>query len=327
MKSDTMARRSTLEETTVSSVTAGSVHAFSLSNSRGTLFFGITASVMMLAAQLLHAYVHEMLGHGVVALLVGQQLKGFYLSPFGASYTFVSISPTPAFAALQYSAGTIVSVALGVVLLFRLYPWIKRRRSSFALRLAILLFIIMLESDLLYGFSSPLIQFGDINDIARILSIHPSSLLSLVFFPLVLIVYYPILREYLELLAPFAGKDQVLKDRHARFRFLLKVTYVPTIFILLEELVGIGIFSVSAGVFFVVGLVVLVSPLLPAVYMCSYCYDPSKRASNVLQDATDAEARLAFNDLLKYTIICLLFMAATEVAFGPTPRIVSLESV
>ncbi|MDG6996588.1 MAG: hypothetical protein JRN52_11760 [Nitrososphaerota archaeon] len=185
----------------------------------------------------------------------------------------------------------------------------------------------MLETDLLYGFASPLIQFGDIYDITRVLSIHPPSLLSLVFFPVVLIVYYPILREYLELLAPYAGKDQLLKDRRARFKFLLKVTYVPTIFILLEELVGIGIFSVSAGVFFVVGLAVLVSPLLPAIYVCSYYYDPSKRASNVLQDATDAEARLAFNDLLKYTIICLLFMAATEAVFGPTPRIVSLESV
>ncbi|MDG6996589.1 MAG: M50 family metallopeptidase [Nitrososphaerota archaeon] len=128
MKSDPIAVRSTPEEITVSSVTARSGHAFSLSDSRGTLFFGITASVMMLAAQLLHGYVHEMLGHGVVALLVGQKLQGFYLSPFGASYTFVSISSSPAFAALQYAAGTIVSVPLGVILLFWVYPWAKKRR-------------------------------------------------------------------------------------------------------------------------------------------------------------------------------------------------------
>jgi len=279
-------------------------------------------SVMMVAIQLLHAYIHEMLGHGVVALLVGQELQGFYLSPFGASYTFVTMSSVPAFAALQYAAGMIVSVTLGIVLLIWLYPWIKRRGSSFGLRLAVLLFIIMLESDLLYGFSSPLIQFGDINDLARVLSIHPSSLLSLGLFPIVLIVYYPILREYLELLAPFVGREQVLKDRRARSRFLVKVTFVPIIFLLVEEFVGVGIFSVSAGLFFVIGIAVLVSPLLPAIYVTSHYYDPSKRAVNI-QDATDVEARLAFNGLLKYTIICLVFMTATEVVFGPTPRIVS----
>lgn len=316
---------STIGATAVSQVTKERGHALSLSNSRGTLFFGITASIMMLAAQLLHAYVHESLGHGVAAILVGQQLDGFYLSPFGASYTFTSISSVPAFAVLQDAAGMVVSTILGAILLFFLYPWIKRRGSSFGLRLSVLLFIIMLESDLLYGFSSPLVQFGDAYNITQILSTNPPSLLSLGFFPVILVVYYPILREYLELLAPFAGKDQQMWDRRTRFKFLLKVTFVPIVFILLEELVGLGVFSLSAGIFFVIAIAILVSPLLPATYVCSYFYDPSRRAEYVLREATDVERRLAFYGLLKYSIVCLLFMGTTEAVFGPTPRIVGTE--
>jgi hypothetical protein len=295
----------------------------SLSGRENVLVFSIMTSVAMTGLQLLHYYIHEMLGHAVIGLLVGQHLNGFYISPFGASFTFISVSTSPAVAALQYAAGTLVSVPLGIFLLFWLYPAVKRRDSSFGVRFLLLIFIIMLESDLLYGFSSPLIQFGDIYRITAVFSIQPSVLLSIALFPVILVVYYPILREYFELLVPFTGKGEqgrLLNDGKARATLLLKATYLPVLFVLLEQFAAIGIFSVSAGLFFVIAIAVLVSPLLPAIYVASWV--PPKLA--IIREASNAEARSAFNELLRYTLGYLVFMLATEAVFGPVPRIVNV---
>lgn len=293
-----------------------------LSTSRGVFLFAVSSAIIMLGANLLHAYIHEILGHGLLGVLAGQQLQGFYISPLGASYTFITVSSDPLTAVLQYLAGTIVSVLFGAILFFAAYPWMKRRGSSFGLRLSFLIFIIMLESDLLYGFMSPLVGFGDIFGAASLISISPPSLLSIVFLPLALIFYYPVLREYFELLAPFAGATEMkrlLCDHRARLLFLLKVIFAPIFFVLLFEFLGLTVLSSSnEGLFFVMGIVVMVLPLAPAAYLVSRFYDQTQRAGNV-HEVTGAEAKGALVGLWKYAIAWVLFMAASELAFGPTP--------
>ncbi|MCL5068812.1 MAG: hypothetical protein M1368_10745 [Thaumarchaeota archaeon] len=115
-----------------------------LSTSRGILFFGMISCLMLLTTQMLHAFIHEVLGHGLFSILVGQQFGGFFVSPFGASYSHITSSTVLSLLVLQAAAGMLVSVACGIIILTLVYPWMKKRGSSFQLRLFVLFFILML---------------------------------------------------------------------------------------------------------------------------------------------------------------------------------------
>ena len=291
------------------------VCSLSLSTTRGILFFGVASCAIMLATEALHAFIHEVLGHAVAAIVVGQRVTGVFISPFGIDYTFITTSPVPILAVFQSAAGTLVSVTAGIIVWKLAYPRIKRR-PSFGLRLSALLFIIMLETDLLYTFMSPLFSFGDAFQIAQILSIDPPALLSLAALPLIVIVYYPVLREYLEFLAPYAGKE-VMKTTGTRFRFLLKITYAPVILLLAFALIVTLIFSgLGVALFSLIGEGIMVLPIVSVAYIVGRYYDASKRAE--IKPATADEARAAHYGLLEYALFSTAFILIVVAIFGPT---------
>jgi hypothetical protein len=293
-----------------------------LSSRGGISYFALTSSVILLGASLLHTFIHEMIGHGLFALAIGQRLLGFYITPFGASYTFATLSTLPGLRVLQYAAGTLVSVPLGIFLLTFVYPRLKRNkiRSSFELRLFVLFLVIMLESDLLYGFMSPIVRFGDIYQIALIVSPGAPLELSAALIPAILIMYYFVLREYLELLLPFAERQQLTLKAKARFSFLLKVTYLPVILFLTYQFFFNQIFSGPGyALFIAVGATIMVIPIFPSVYLIT-----RKSPSSQLQKtASITETQLARLGLLQYCVICALFLLLDVLVFGPAIQLAS----
>lgn len=284
----------------------------SLSDS-GVLFFTAATSMIMFAEEVLHAFIHEVLGHGLAAILVGQQVEGVFISPFGIDYTFITMSPIPSLAVIQYAAGTVVSVSFGILVWKFVYPRVKTR-SSFGLRLFTLFFVIMLETDLLYTFMSPLFGFGDAFEITKTLS-FPPALLSLVILPVIVAVYYPVLREYLEFLAPFAS-DDVLQKTSTRFRFLLKITYAPVLLFLAIAFVVTAIFSgLGIALFTLIGEVIMILPMILAIFVASKYYDPSRRK---IASATASEAENARYSLLGYAMFSIALVLIIAGAFGPT---------
>lgn len=298
-------------------------HNLDLSTPKGILLYSAPTAIIMIGFDLIHAFIHEMLGHGLFGILLGLQVKGFYISPLGISYTYISMNNVPtAIAVLEYSAGTIVSVLVGIILQFWLYPIVKRRSSSFGPRFLVLIFIIVLETDLLYAFVSPLVSFGDVFGIAQALSIYPSGILSLTVLPIIFLVYYYVLRDYFELLAPFIQRDQILNESQRR-RFLLKVTYTPVMFVIIIELIGVAIsyYSFIAGVAFFILLILMVSPMLPTIYIVSHLYNPAKQGIDNMQDPN--KAIFSTIVLWKYALIFILLMSIDLAVFGLVPHAIS----
>jgi len=270
---------------------------------------------MLLAAGVFHAFIHEVMGHGFFSILVGQKLEGFYLSPFGASYSYITFSNVPSLVVLQAAGGTISSVLFGILLLMLVYPRMKKRGSSFQAKLFVLLFILMLETDILYAFISPIFSFGDSYEIARVLSIYPPTIM-LAMIPIVFIIYHPILREYLELLAPFSGGG--IGSHGTQFKFLLKVTYVPIILLLTTQFIVVGVFSgLRITTFFLEGEIVMSALLIPVIYLVSQHHDPVNRGE-IQKTATAEEARSALGGLITLSIVSLSIIAINVAIFGPT---------
>lgn len=206
---------------------------------------------------------------------------------------------------------------IGLAVFFLIYPKVKHsEKASFQKKFLILIFVTMMESDLLYSFMSPLAHFGDLYSASQTLSLSP-ALLSIAALFLSILVYNPILKEYLELLAPFsASPKDSLANSKARFWFLLKVTFVPIIFVIALEFVVLSLFNgIPVGAFYFLGLSIMVSPLSLAALVASRRY----KQKNEIKQATALEAQLAFLALEEYAVIFVVLMVVDTAFFGTSP--------
>lgn len=195
----------------------------SFSSTTATICYGILAGLMLTGAQLIHSFIHEVLGHGLFGIIMGLRFTGAYLSPFGG-YADVIGNTTHLLAAADSLAGIFMSAAVGLLILLVVYP--KFKGSSFHFRLFLLLLVTALESDLFYGFFSPILGVGDAYSTSYILGIPPLAVL-LAFLPFIFLIWYAVFRRFLDLTAPYAMRVSGLRSR---FMLLLKAIVLPVIF-------------------------------------------------------------------------------------------------
>ena len=284
---------------------------FSLSTGRGALIFGFLGATMLFAGGTLHALVHENLGHGVFALLLGEQFTSVFISPFGLSYTLVTPSTNLVTDAIVAAAGCLVSVIAGL-LIFLLYK--RMKNQSLELRILVLFTALMFETDTLYWFISPLVSFGDFYNVAYALSLNP-YLVSMVGLLAALIVFYPLMTEFLRALAPL-GRRYVLSTTSERFKFLLKVALVPISIYIISSAAIVELFAGSqSGIFIALATALAALPIIPVSYLVSYKIKTD--SSDLERRVNGWEAREVLQGMIKISFILILFILAIVVIFGP----------
>jgi len=105
---------------------------------KGKAVYVFLISLYTISAAYLGTLIHEIIGHGLLAVLLGGNFYGFYASPFGVSFAFVSLkSHSPLWQDfLIYSGGILVEMIFGLVVLFLITP----RLRGFTNRLFVILF-------------------------------------------------------------------------------------------------------------------------------------------------------------------------------------------
>lgn len=83
-------------------------------------------SLAILAGSFMETLTHELIGHGLVGILLGYDFYAFYVSPFGTSETYVNLRNAPAWKEGLVSAGGIVSGILLGLVLFSIFRVVKQ---------------------------------------------------------------------------------------------------------------------------------------------------------------------------------------------------------
>ncbi|MDG7012931.1 MAG: hypothetical protein JRN46_01725 [Nitrososphaerota archaeon] len=281
-----------------------------LTSWRGLVALGVFGGVVLLSFAPVHGFVHEFLGHGLAALALGQSFTGIYLTPFGAQYSFETLSLSPAAAALQLAAGSLVSVAAGFVVFLFVYPRAAQRSASAAV--FVLFAVLQFETDLMYPFLSTILNYGDLDNLAKIVRLSPTWAASLVVAPLAFAGLYPVVREYLRVLSPFCGD---LSSARARLLKVLEVGYLPVIFYIGATVAVLYVFSGPAvSSFWAEGSAIGVSLLLPVLVALSLRpWGWVGAGAPSLGDAGSASVGLR-----RWALVSVLLIVVFVAAFGPT---------
>jgi len=144
-----------------------------LSTREGKLTLLALLMMLYVMALLASISVHELLGHGLFAALLGGDVYAFYLSP-GSGFVSFWLPPamTAAQVALVYMAGILVQLLIGTIVLFLVIPRIK----NFMLGLFALMFCIgMTVHSSLYLFMGYIYDYGDTRYAASILRVQPDA--------------------------------------------------------------------------------------------------------------------------------------------------------
>lgn len=271
------------------------------------LKFSLVASIFLLAAEPIHGFVHEFFGHGLFSLYFGQVFNSIYLSPFGIQASFETSSLNPPVLAMQYISGSLISIAVGFFIFFILYPYVSRR--SFGSAIFFLFLVINFETDMLYPFLSPLIGYGDLNNLSELLAISPRWISSLFVAPLAVIGFYPVIKEYYTITSSTLGeKTGVI----SRIFFILEIVFLPALILDALSMIFLVLFSGFQVAYFVstaylIGLI----PLIPAVLLV---FSKNKTKDKVsLYVGEDI-----FRSLRKYIIFSILIILIVIAIFGPT---------
>lgn len=129
-----------------------------------------TAYIAIIAA----VTAHEVLGHGLSALIFGGNFLGFIILPDAMGAAYIDLGAVlPASQAAVLFAGALVTTVLAAIF-FILSVRLKRR---FALSLTLLFFALAFLMDGVPYFFWDAIYLGGIGDVSCILSLYPSDLL------------------------------------------------------------------------------------------------------------------------------------------------------
>jgi len=114
------------------------IKALDFGTVKGKAVYIFLISLYTISAAYLGTLIHEIIGHGLLAVLLGGNFYGFYASPFGVSFAFVSLNPiSPLWQDfLVYSGGILAEMIFGLVALFLIAPRLK----GFTNRLFVILF-------------------------------------------------------------------------------------------------------------------------------------------------------------------------------------------
>lgn len=93
------------------------------------IHFGLQATFLYLTFNFLRALLHE-LGHGTAALCTGLEFKGFYAAVFGSSGAWINGARSPFQSVVISSAGPMVDLIIGLVILFIIFPHLKKWSSQ-----------------------------------------------------------------------------------------------------------------------------------------------------------------------------------------------------
>lgn len=273
-------------------------------SAQASISYGVLAGLMLTGAQLIHSVIHEVLGHGLFAILLGLQFEGAYLSPFGG-YASIIGNTTYLLAAVDYLAGIFMSAVVGVFILLVVYPRFKDR--PFHVRLFLLLLVAALESDLFYGFFSPFLGFGDTYSIAHILTIQP-LIVSLAFLPFIVLIWYAIIRKFLDIAMPYAKPIVTFRSR---FVLLLKAVAVPAIFYAAFAFIwGMFVYG-SVYTLFIEFLGVLEISLIVIIALLASAKPLRKRKT-----ASRSYANSALYSMARYSAICIITTIAVTLLFA-----------
>lgn len=92
------------------------------------IHLGLQATFLYLSFNFFRALFHE-LGHGVAALCVGLEFKGFYAAVFGSSGAWINGVRSPFQSVVISSAGPLVDLMFGLVILYIIFPRMKKWSS------------------------------------------------------------------------------------------------------------------------------------------------------------------------------------------------------
>jgi len=89
---------------------------------------GLQATFLYLTFNFFRALLHE-LGHGIAAICVGLEFKGFYAAVFGSSCAWINGARSPFQSVVISSAGPLVDLIIGLVILFIIFPHLRKWSS------------------------------------------------------------------------------------------------------------------------------------------------------------------------------------------------------
>lgn len=214
---------------------------------RGRLLFTFVFSLIIYWSSFLFTFIHEVLGHGLVAILEGQNFYGF-IATITEGLAFVTTGGEPWMDAMIAAGGIIVQFLFGVVVFL-----ISFRLKGFTLRTVALLFAIMcMLTSGSYLFVGSMMKHGDPVGISYFLNV-PSEALAFLGLTLIVFVCFITFPEFTKVLQNFF----MFKSRRDAYVSLVLMFTMGTFpYFLLSAMLGASMYPLMS--FFLVVVLVLV---------------------------------------------------------------------
>lgn len=277
------------------------VKALDVGTIKGKAVYVILISLFTTSAAYLGTLVHEIIGHGLLTVLLGGNFYGFYASPFGVSFAFVSLNPnSPLWQdSLVYSGGILAETIFGLVVLFLIPP----RLRGFTNRLfAILFALTTMTGSMNYLIFGSIFHVGDPVGISFSTKV-PALYLAIIGFALRLVFIALIAWAYLWFVSDYI----TLRSWLDSFKALVLLWVFPPIvnFLLGIKFVEDQMLKLSL-LWIVIGMIIalVTSAFVAKLY--------GKPAQIELKPVTSRNA-------LTIVLVFFLTISIWLAAFGPTP--------
>lgn len=289
---------------------------------QGLARFSFFNSIIVIGAQLPHLLLHEIGGHGLFGTLTGGDFYGFYISPFGISLAFIKYSENadPLGQALMAISGLMVSVILGLIITYGILPRIRAGASSSRAVLAQYLLIwitVMLYSDTLYAFFSPLFGFGDFYNFTQYLGIDNGDVILLLFLlPLIVALYYPIISRYLTLIASLDKRSTITSELTFKTKCLIlfSTMLAPVLVAAFYNAIVLLVFSSSQVALLITEMYAIgLAPIIPIIVLAA------KRTKVLTVGNADLkEGKTILPAIKKLAAVLAFFIIVNSIIMGPT---------
>lgn len=272
----------------------------------GELFFALLVILLFTVARFVAVLLHEVLGHGLCAELIGGSFYALFVSPaVGFTSAFLPEGSSVVFRTIYLMAGLMVEFALGIAVLLIVYP---RLRAFFQRLFGLLLLESLLVHSSAYMALGALAGSG--GDTYRVGQILPPAEVSapprFIAVGLLLAVFfaYLISREAILLFQEYFS----VWSRGAVFRLLLIFWLSPLLLALALGTIGSSILSSGLLTYLIIFTIVVGSLLLVASYYASRSLKQRKGTKGL-------EKRGLWTTLTAFFVVTAVWLTA----FGPTP--------
>ncbi len=270
-----------------------------LSTREGKLTLAAILMMLYVLALFLSIAVHELLGHGLFATVLGGDVYAFYLSP-GSGFVSFWLPPemSSASVALVYMAGILVQLLIGSAVLVLVLPRIK----NFLAGMFTLMFCIgMTVQSSLYLVMGFIYDSGDTRYAAAVLGMQPDPFIAA---GLILTGIFVLAVSVAGL--RFLGRFMDLEDESARIRMLVVFWFPP---LLLSGFISL-VFSVSLPKEQMTYQFLNSAVLLLFLGMALFLVPP------MVEPAKESEHRISVSSILSLALSFMLVMAGWAGVFG-----------